>query len=86
MKAAVNANNTYPADFIYDNLMVQSNVIQAVGYDGQVTFNTTKPDGAPRKWMDSPRINALGWNARFDLQTSLTLAYQDKDFVSQIGR
>jgi nucleoside-diphosphate-sugar epimerase len=86
MKAAVNANNTYPADFIYDNLMVQSNVIQAVGYDGQVTFNTTKPDGAPRKWMDSRRINALGWNARFDLQTSLTLAYQDKDFVSQIGR
>ena len=84
MKAAVNANNTYPADFIYDNLMVQSNVIQAVGYDGQVTFNTTKPDGAPRKWMDSSRINALGWNVRFSLQNGLTLAYQD--FVSQTGR
>jgi GDP-L-fucose synthase len=59
-------------------------VSQAVGYEGQVTFDTTKPDGAPRKWMDSSRINALGWNARFSLQTGLTLAYQD--FVSQIGR
>jgi GDP-L-fucose synthase len=59
-------------------------VSQAVGFEGQVTFDTTKPDGAPRKWMDSSRINALGWNARFSLQNGLTLAYQD--FVSQTGR
>ena len=52
-------------------------IAQTVGYTGQITFDTTKPDGAPRKWMDSARLNALGWNAKFDLKTSLALAYQD---------
>jgi GDP-L-fucose synthase len=58
-------------------------ISQAVGYQGQVTFDTTKPDGAPRKWMDSQRLNALGWNARFALTDGLALAYQD--FKRKIG-
>jgi GDP-L-fucose synthase len=29
---------------------------------GQITFDTSKPDGPPRKWMDSRRLNALGWH------------------------
>jgi GDP-L-fucose synthase len=58
-------------------------VSQTVGYQGQITFDATKPDGAPRKWMDSQRLNALGWNATFDLQQGLALAYQD--FQGQIG-
>jgi GDP-L-fucose synthase len=49
----------------------------AVGYEGHITFDTTKPDGAPRKWMDSSRLNALGWNAKVQLQQGLKLAYQD---------
>ena len=52
-------------------------ISQAVGYPGQVTFDATKPDGAPRKWMDSSRLNALGWQAHFDLQQGLALAYAD---------
>jgi GDP-L-fucose synthase len=52
-------------------------VADTVGYQGQITFDTTKPDGAPRKWMDSSRLNALGWNATFDLKTGLSLAYQN---------
>ena len=55
-------------------------VAQAVGYTGQITFDTNKPDGAPRKWMDSSRLNALGWAPQINLQKGLTLAYQD--FVS----
>nr|WP_315473978.1 GDP-L-fucose synthase [uncultured Rhodoferax sp.] len=58
-------------------------IAQTVGYQGQITFDATKPDGAPRKWMDSKRLNALGWNAKFDLKTGLALAYQN---FNEIGR
>jgi GDP-L-fucose synthase len=52
-------------------------ISQTVGYTGQITFDTTQPDGAPRKWMDSSRLNALGWHARVELQVGLVLAYQN---------
>jgi GDP-L-fucose synthase len=50
---------------------------QAVGYSGDITFDTSKPDGAPRKWMDSSRLNALGWQAQVDLAAGLQAAYAD---------
>jgi GDP-L-fucose synthase len=52
-------------------------VAQAVGYQGHITFDTTKPDGAPRKLMDSSRLHRLGWQAQVDLPTGLARAYQD---------
>ena len=52
-------------------------IAQAVGYTGQIEFDATKPDGAPRKWMDSSRLNALGWQAKVSLIKGLSLAYQD---------
>ena len=52
-------------------------VAEAVGYQGQITFDTSKPDGAPRKWMDSSRLNKLGWKPQVDLKTGLANAYQD---------
>ncbi|MDD4942006.1 GDP-L-fucose synthase [Rhodoferax sp.] len=52
-------------------------VATSVGYTGQISFDTTKPDGAPRKWMDSTRLNQLGWQAQVKLQQGLALAYQD---------
>lgn len=52
-------------------------VARVVGYHGRVTFDTSKPDGAPRKLMDSGRLNALGWSARVGLEQGLALAYQD---------
>jgi GDP-L-fucose synthase len=57
-------------------------IAQTVGYTGQIEFDTSKPDGAPRKWMDSSRLNALGWQAKMDLQHGLAAAYQD--FVSKL--
>jgi len=48
---------------------------QAVGYEGEIGFDTTKPDGTLRKWMDSGRLNNLGWQAKVDLQDGLRLAY-----------
>jgi GDP-L-fucose synthase len=50
---------------------------QAVGYSGDITFDTSKPDGAPRKWMDGSRLNTLGWRAQVDLVTGLRAAYAD---------
>jgi GDP-L-fucose synthase len=52
-------------------------IAQVVGYKGAVTFDTSKPDGTPRKWMDSSRLNSMGWQAQVPLLQGLTLAYQD---------
>jgi GDP-L-fucose synthase len=48
---------------------------QAVGYEGAIGFDATKPDGTLRKWMDSSKLNKLGWQAKVDLQDGLRLAY-----------
>jgi GDP-L-fucose synthase len=52
-------------------------IAQTVGYQGDIQTDSSKPDGTPRKLMDSARLNALGWSAKVDLQTGLALAYQD---------
>ncbi len=52
-------------------------IAQVVGYAGEVSFDASKPGGAPRKWMDSSRLNSLGWRARVPLAEGLTHAYQD---------
>ena len=50
---------------------------RAVGYTGAITFDPSKPDGAPRKLMDNARLNALGWQAKVGLEEGLKLAYED---------
>ncbi len=52
-------------------------IAQTVGYTGQIEFDASKPDGAPRKWMDSTRLNALGWQAKVGLIEGLAVAYKD---------
>lgn len=52
-------------------------IAQIVGYQGQITFDTSKPDGTPRKLMDSTCLNRLGWKPRVSLRQGLELAYQD---------
>ena len=52
-------------------------IAKTVGYTGHIEFDATKPDGAPRKWMDSSRLNALGWHAKVNLIEGLSVAYQD---------
>ena len=56
---------------------VAQSIAQVVGYTGAITFDATKPDGTPRKLMDSRRLNALGWQAQVTLQAGLKAAYQD---------
>ena len=55
---------------------------KVIGYAGEIVFDATKPDGAPRKLMDSTRLKSLGWRAQVDLKSGLQLAYQD--FLSKV--
>jgi GDP-L-fucose synthase len=52
-------------------------VAKAVGYEGKITFDTSRPDGAPRKLIDSSRLHALGWQPKVGLEQGLALAYAD---------
>lgn len=50
---------------------------KTVGYQGVIDFDTSKPDGSPRKLLNSRRLNALGWQAQVGLGAGLASAYQD---------
>lgn len=49
----------------------------AVGYQGAISFDPSKPNGSPRKWLDSSRLNRLGWQARVGLDQGLGVAYKE---------
>jgi len=50
---------------------------KVIGFRGEINFDTRKPDGTPRKLMDSERLKNLGWQATVNLEDGLHLAYQD---------
>lgn len=50
---------------------------QVVGFVGTIEWDTSKPDGTPRKLMDSARIRALGWKPEIDLEAGIRMAYAD---------
>ncbi len=50
-------------------------VAKTTGYQGKIVFDPSKPDGSPRKWMDSGRLNRLGWKPMMDLESGLHQAY-----------
>ena len=56
-------------------------VCETVGYKGEVTWDHSKPDGTPRKLMDSSKIFQLGWKPKIELRPGIELAY--KDFLSK---
>ena len=58
-------------------------VAKAVGYEGSISLDSSKPDGAPRKWMDSTRLNRLGWKPLVGLHEGLALAYADMKVQSK---
>ena len=49
----------------------------AVGFVGKISFDASKPDGTPRKWMDSSKLNRLGWKPKVNLENGLSQAYAD---------
>jgi len=52
-------------------------VAEVVGYTGELSFDTSRPDGAPRKLLDVSKLAALGWRAKTPLRTGLEAAYAD---------
>jgi GDP-L-fucose synthase len=50
-------------------------VKRVTGFEGELTFDASKPDGAPRKLMDVSRLNALGWQSTIPLEDGLKDAY-----------
>ena len=56
---------------------------RVIGFSGQIVWDKTKPDGTPRKLMDSSRLFALGWRPQVELESGIRLAYQD--FLKQSG-
>jgi GDP-L-fucose synthase len=52
-------------------------VKNTVGFDGKLSFDTSKPDGTPRKWLDVGLLNQLGWKAHTQLNQGIAQAYAD---------
>ncbi|SOD20349.1 GDP-L-fucose synthase [Pedobacter xixiisoli] len=52
-------------------------VKETVGFEGELVFDTSKPDGTPRKLMDVSKLHKLGWKHQIELREGLKLAYQD---------
>ena len=59
-------------------------VAEVVGFDGHIVYDTSKPDGTPRKLVDVSRLSALGWTAKVSLREGLSKAYAD--FLTQTIR
>jgi len=58
-------------------------IADVIGFEGSLAFDTTKPNGTPRKLMDSTRLFSTGWTPKIDLRTGIALAYQD--FLMQVA-
>jgi GDP-L-fucose synthase len=52
-------------------------IARVVGYSGSIAFDPSRPDGPPRKLMDTGRLNVMGWNAKVELEVGLSLTYED---------
>ncbi len=52
-------------------------IADVVGFTGRVEWDTTRPDGTPRKLLSSEKIRALGWNPKTTLREGIADAYQD---------
>ena len=54
-------------------LMIKS----IIGFEGEIIFDASKPDGTPRKLMDVSKLNGLGWKYHTSLKAGIKLAYED---------
>jgi GDP-L-fucose synthase len=59
-------------------------IAEVVGFEGQLTFDTSKPDGTPRKLLDTSKINDLGWSASTPLRDGLQSTYTS--FLRDVAR
>ncbi|RFU48115.1 GDP-L-fucose synthase [Paraburkholderia sp. DHOC27] len=62
---------------------IAQQVAEVVGFDGEIVFDPSRPDGTPRKLLDVSRLTRLGWRARIGLQEGIEATYQD--FIARFG-
>ena len=75
-------NIGYGSDITIKDL---ANVVkETVGFEGELTFDSSKPDGTPRKMMDSQKLFDLGWRPQYSLRDGIKDAYQD--FCTQLEK
>ncbi|HUV70471.1 MAG TPA: GDP-L-fucose synthase [Terracidiphilus sp.] len=67
-------NVGYGADVTIRELA--NTIARVLGFTGSLVFNSSKPDGTPRKLMDSSRLRAFGWAPKVDLETGIRLAFE----------
>jgi len=60
-------------------------VMSVVGFEGRIVFDTSKPDGTPRKLLDVRRLSALGWRASTPLRSGIQKAFDAAPFRHQVG-
>ncbi|MDX1959409.1 MAG: GDP-L-fucose synthase [Leptospiraceae bacterium] len=58
-------------------LELANTIKKAVGYGGDLIFDSTKPDGTPRKLLDTSKLQSLGWKPKFNLEDGLKVSYED---------
>ena len=57
-------------------------IVAEVGYQGQLVFDTTKPDGTPRKLMDTSKLNNLGWHNKIKLIDGIKKTITEYNYYS----
>ena len=57
-------------------------VAEVIGYEGKIIWDSSKPDGTPRKLMDSSRLFHTGWRPKIHLSQGIKMAYND--FLSKL--
>ena len=61
-------------------------VKQIIGFQGEIVWDTSKPDGTPRKLMDVSKLHGLGWHHKIALEDGIKLAYQDFLKLTEAGK
>jgi GDP-L-fucose synthase len=61
-------------------------VKQIIGFQGEIVWDTSKPDGTPRKLMDVSQLHGLGWHHKIALEDGIKLAYQDFLKLTEAGK
>jgi GDP-L-fucose synthase len=51
---------------------------EITGYNGEIVFDTSKPDGTPRKLMDVSKLSSLGWRATIQLKSGIETTYKER--------
>ena len=62
----------------YSHRELTETVAQVTGYTGEITWDSSKPDGTPRKLMDVSKLNAMGWKAKIGLREGIERVYKEQ--------